>query len=110
MSDATHLARRHTASAVKTIAEIMDDPLSEDRDRLRAAETLLDRGYGKAAQAVIMVPGDKTEIRKQLAAMDDAELMQIVNESRLPRLTVDAEFEEVAPAPEAAPEIDPLLL
>jgi cytochrome P450 len=106
MSDATKLARRHTEAAVKTIAEIMDDPLSEDRDRLRAAETLLDRGYGKSSQAVILVPGDKTEVRKALAAMDDAELMQIVNESRLPRLTVDAEFEEVVPAST----IDPLLL
>ena len=95
MSDATKLAREHTDRAIRTIAGVMDDPFEEARDRLRAAEMILDRGHGKASQAVIMVPGDKSEIRKQLASMSDAELMQIVNESRLPRLTIDAEFTEI---------------
>ena len=103
MSDATRLARGYTEAAVKTIVEVMEDPLSEDRDRLRAAETILDRGHGKAAQAVIQIPADR-QLAAQLAALSDAELMAVVNESRLPRLTVDAEFTEVISA------IDPLLL
>jgi hypothetical protein len=98
VSEATRLAARYTEPAIRTLAEVMTDPFAMARDRLRAAETLLDRGHGKPQQAVIMVPGDKAEIRKQLASMSDAELMEIVNESRLPRLTMDAEFTEISEA------------
>jgi len=39
-------------SALETVQSIMGSAASKDADRLRAAEILLDRGYGKPAQSV----------------------------------------------------------
>lgn len=38
--------------ALDILVGIMNDPVSKDNDRIRAAEIILDRGYGKPAQAV----------------------------------------------------------
>jgi hypothetical protein len=66
----------------------MDDPFAENRDRLRAAESLLDRGHGKASQAIIAVPANRQQAAL-LAAMSDDELMAILASTKLPRLTQD---------------------
>ena len=50
------IAREHAEEALEIIRDIMIDPLQETKDRLRAAETMLDRGHGKAAQAIIAIP------------------------------------------------------
>ena len=100
--DLAALAREHTEEAVQIAREIMLDPFAEDRDRLRAVEFFAERGYGKAAQAVIAVPLTK-RVAQQLFGMDDSELLEIIDTARpakrLP-VTLDA---EVVPA------IDPLL-
>lgn len=107
MKTADALARGHTERAVETIAEVMNDPFAENRDRLKAAETILDRGHGKPSQAIIAVPGNR-QIAAALAQLSDAELMAILNQTQLPRLSVtsqpiDATFTEAPPA------TDPLL-
>lgn len=44
--------REHTLEAVETLVKIMNAPGAKDADRLRAAEVILDRGWGKAAQSM----------------------------------------------------------
>jgi hypothetical protein len=48
--DIRSLARKHTASAVKCLAGIMNQPKAPAAARVAAANALLDRGWGKAAQ------------------------------------------------------------
>ena len=94
-------AREHSERAIEVIAEIMDDPSEEARDRLRAAEAMLDRGYGKAAQAVIAIPADRAA-RAAAALYSDDELSTIIEGEIVRR-------EEAEQALLPAPEIDPLL-
>jgi hypothetical protein len=49
--DVQALARAHTAEAVQTLVEVMRTG-SPDRARAAAAESLLDRGWGRAPQTV----------------------------------------------------------
>ena len=103
MKTADALARQHTEQAIETLAQVMADPFAENRERLTAANSLLDRGHGKPNQAIIAVPGNR-QIAALLATKSDDELMAILNSTQLPRLQpIDAEFSEVAP------EHDPLL-
>ena len=44
------LARRHSKAAVKTLAAIMNNEDGPATARVSAAQALLDRGWGKAAQ------------------------------------------------------------
>ncbi len=46
------LAREYTAEAVRTLAEIMGDPGAPPSARVSAANSILDRGYGKAPQKI----------------------------------------------------------
>lgn len=95
MKPADALARQHTEKAIDTIVSVMDDPFAENKDRIRAAETILDRGHGKPSQAIIAIPGNR-QMAALLAGKTDDELMQILNQATLPRLApIDAQFEEV---------------
>lgn len=47
-----HLARQHTESAIRTLAGIMNQEGSSESARVAAANSLLDRGWGKAAQII----------------------------------------------------------
>lgn len=96
MSDASKLAREFDTEALKVIKSIMDDPLAEPKDRLKAAEALLDRGHGKAAQAIIAVPASR-KLATALAVMSDEELYEVIQGEPLPRLrapVIDVEVEE----------------
>jgi hypothetical protein len=94
MKTADALARQHTERAIETIAEVMADPFAENKDRVKAAETLLDRGHGKPSQAIIAMPGNR-QIAALLAQKSDDELMALINGASLPRLApIDAEFTE----------------
>lgn len=48
----TALAREFTEEALKTLADVMRDAGQMARDRVKAAEVLLDRGWGKARESV----------------------------------------------------------
>lgn len=78
-------ARDHTADAIDTLRTVMIDPLAEHKDRIRAAEALLDRGHGKAVNAVISVPLEKRQ-SAQLATMTDDDLMELIRSAPLPQL------------------------
>jgi hypothetical protein len=47
------LARAHTETAVNVLAGIMNDPEGPHAARVSAATSLLDRGWGKPAQALL---------------------------------------------------------
>jgi len=83
------MAREHTELAVKVIADVMADPFAENRDRLKAANDLLDRGYGKPLVATIALPANRAAAAR-LAAMSDDDLMLAVQSAPLPRLIQDA--------------------
>jgi hypothetical protein len=70
-------ARESAHAAIDVAKEIMNDSMQESKDRLRAAEMILDRGYGKAAQAVIAIPADRAA-RAAAALFTDAELDDVI--------------------------------
>lgn len=78
----------------------MKDPFAENRERIAAANSLLDRGHGKPLTAVISLPSTRAH-QAMLAALSDEELMAQINQTQLPRIgtipiqAVDAEFAEV---------------
>jgi len=59
--------------------------MSKDSDRIRAAEAILDRGYGKPSQAVISIPATKQQAAL-LASMSDADLVAIMESKPLKRI------------------------
>jgi hypothetical protein len=96
MKRADQLARSHTEQAIATLAAIMNNSLSEDKDRIKAADSLLDRGHGKPLAAVIQLPPSKMQLQLLAAAGDD-ELLEIMRAKPLPRLghdAIDGEFTE----------------
>jgi len=44
--------REASPQACETLVKIINDPAAKDSDKIRAAETILDRAYGKPVQAV----------------------------------------------------------
>lgn len=87
---ASDMAREHTEQAIQTIAEVMNDPFAENRDRLAAANAMLDRGHGKAAQAVIAIPPLRAA-REEAARLTDDELDAIILSAPLPQLRHESE-------------------
>ena len=78
------LAREHAPDAIGVLVEEMQNAV-ESRDRIRAAEAVLDRGYGKPSQAIIPVPANRRQAA-MLAAMSDDSLVAVIEQKELPRL------------------------
>ena len=66
------MARTHTETAIKVIAGVMNSPKSANSDRLRAAEILIDRAYGKAASSLEISGKDGGAI--EITALSPAEI------------------------------------
>lgn len=118
--DIRELAATRGPAALDVLEEVMGDPMAEDRDRVRAAEALLDRGYGKPAQAIIAIPPSRRQAAA-LAAMTDDQLVAVIQQKRLPSLARPQPLITVNPkkslysghgpaADEAQHAVDPLLL
>jgi len=52
VADIRSLARSYSESAIKTLAGIMGSENCSDRDRITAANILLERGWGKPTQPI----------------------------------------------------------
>jgi len=52
VAEVRELARQYTEEAVDTLATIMRNGKEPAAARVRAAESILDRGYGKASQPI----------------------------------------------------------
>ena len=83
--NADRLAQEHTETAITTIVNVMNDQFAEDRDRIAAANALLDRGHGKPVAAVISIPASR-QMQAALSAMSDADLEAEMLDAPLPRL------------------------
>jgi hypothetical protein len=79
------LAATHAERAVDVLVEIMDSDLVEPKDRIRAAESLLNRGHGLPTQAII-VSNPASKMRSIAAAKSDAELVAVIEAKPLPRM------------------------
>jgi hypothetical protein len=73
LADVQGLARKRSPEAINTLAAIMDDKKAPPAARVAAANSLLDRGYGKPTQ-----PISQTLTRIDPSTMSDAELAAIV--------------------------------
>jgi hypothetical protein len=51
-TDIRSLARKHTESAIRTLANIMSNQDSPAAARVAAAQVILDRGWGKPTQPI----------------------------------------------------------
>lgn len=58
----TAFARRYTQEAVETIVGVMQDPEASHRDRLTAAQVILDRAWGKPLASVDVKVNDARDI------------------------------------------------
>lgn len=58
------LARAHTERAIQCLQGIMDQPDAPPAARVSAAQALLDRGWGKPAQAISGADGEGAVIIK----------------------------------------------
>ena len=52
VAEVKELAREHTGEAIQTLVSIMSNPKSAPAARVSAANSLLDRGYGKPPQRI----------------------------------------------------------
>ena len=73
LGDVQELARERSPEAINTLAAIMDDKKAPPAARVAAANSLLDRGYGKPTQ-----PISQTVTKIDPNKMSDAELAAIV--------------------------------
>jgi hypothetical protein len=71
------LARAHTEQAIQTLV----DALSNERTSVAAAVALLDRGWGKPAQAITGEDGGavltESRVTYDLSSLNDLELAQL---------------------------------
>jgi hypothetical protein len=95
---ADRLAQDHTEAAIEKLAALMHNAENE-RDQISAANSLLDRGHGKPAQAIISIPASKKQ-QALLAAMSDEDLLVAIQGTELPRMLPSA------PQPEQDPLLD----
>jgi hypothetical protein len=63
LTEIKSLARQHTARAIAVLAGIMDEPKAPMAARVAAANSLIDRGWGKAAQAITGGDEDDNPLR-----------------------------------------------
>jgi hypothetical protein len=116
-ADISALARSHAPRAIEVLANLVDNAV-EDKDQIRAAEAILDRGYGKPSQAIIAIPATRRQALAA-AAFNDEQLVAIIERKQLPRIGGSQPLVTIGAKPRGfytshgpadAPEIDPLLL
>lgn len=57
-ADIRSLARGHTEAAIRVLAGIMNEPDAPHAARVAAANSILDRGWGKPVQAIVGPEGE----------------------------------------------------
>ena len=65
-TDIRSLALSHTESALKVLAGIMNEPEAPPAARVAAANSLLDRGWGKAAQTIAGDPDNPLHVIQKI--------------------------------------------
>jgi hypothetical protein len=62
------MCRGYTLEAIETAISIMQNKKAQNKDRLKALEIILDRGYGKASQAITGGEGGEKPVQFTLEA------------------------------------------
>lgn len=77
------VCREHTEKAVKALIEIAESAEAPEGARVAAINSILDRGWGKAAQPVVGGDDDEPPIRHTLdiSGLSDAALREIASAS-----------------------------
>lgn len=87
LTEVQALARTHTDSAISVLAEIMNNSNNPAAARVSAANSLLDRGWGRVAQRI--------ELATPLERLDDQSLQDRIAE-RLRGIILEGESEDVS--------------
>jgi len=95
--DVKALAREYTPDSIHTLAKIMKDVAAPPSARVAAANSLLDRGWGKAHQTV------EANIHNQFDNRSDDELIRII-EGTVISYSPDSSRIELEEEPESLPE------
>lgn len=67
-----NLARTHTRDAVNLIAAYMNDEKQSAKLRVDCAQIILDRGWGRAEQALVGADGGDLLVYKEVSSRDEA--------------------------------------
>src|SRR5678816_1784552 len=70
VAEVKELARTHTGAAIETLVSIMSNPKAAPAARVSAANSLLDRGYGKPPQHITGEGGPSFVVRLPEPAKD----------------------------------------
>ena len=101
----TEACRKLSAEAVKVLGTILRSKKQRPQDRIRAAEVLLDRGYGKAAQTVELSGPEGGPIPVAIDPWSDDDLAALLERmARSGTLPVAGAAGAVAQAADAAPD------
>lgn len=93
-----NVSRSFSTVALKTLAEVMQDDKQPVVARVRCAEILLERGYGKAPQAVLI--GDVSDAQKTgIHALSILDRIAQLREAKDGPVTTDLEASEVTELP-----------
>jgi hypothetical protein len=89
------LARKYTARSIQTLGDTLIDETAPIAVRIKCAEILLDRAYGKAPQAVLV--GDATSDQHKLGihALPILERIKMLKEAKDGPVTTDLEASEL---------------
>jgi predicted ATPase len=68
LADLQELAREHSAAAIETLGEIMQDPEQPALARVAAANSILDRGWGKPLASVSVSQETSEEAHERFLA------------------------------------------
>lgn len=75
LKDFTLLARTKSKEAFDLVIEVLSNPNEETKNRIKAAEIVLDRAYGKCTTDVQMIK-DEVEIPEDIKRMTPEELIK----------------------------------
>ncbi len=93
-----NISRSYSTKALQTLAEVMQDDAQPVVARVRCAEILLERGYGKAPQAVLI--GDVSDAQKTgIHALSILDRIAQLREAKDGPITTDLEASEVTELP-----------
>ena len=76
ITDVRDAARQHTMAAVETLKDVMLDPKAPPSARVAAANSLLDRGHGKAVQHIEA----EVSVYDSLSLPEKQALLEVIDE------------------------------
>lgn len=88
-STADTLARAYASEAIGVQVEVMRNGAEKAADRLRAAQDILDRGFGKPTSTVVTLPA-RANAAHRLASMSDSALLAVVQAARVAATAAEA--------------------